>query len=814
MKNNYLFRCTMLAGLLSAGVVYAVTPASIAVGASSFPIAQSVSEEKITITGTVTDENGEPLIGVSIQVKGTSKGTITDVNGKYTLSLSPGATISFSYVGMKPMQRKVTKGGQLNVSMQNDAKMLDEVVAIGYGTMKRGDLTGSVVSVNAKAIEESMASTIDQALQGRAAGLQMTQNSGVPGGGTSIQIRGVNSLNSTNEPIYVVDGVIISGETGSNTSNAIAGINPADIESIEILKDASATAIYGAQAANGVILISMKAGVSGKPRVNFQASAGVQELPNKIDMMDLRGYARHYNELYALLDASKVKDAFSHPETLGSGTDWQDEIFRKALLQNYNISVRGGTKTVTYNISGGYTGQDGICIGSDFERYTFRMATEIQATSKVRFGGTVNVSYTKQSTGMASWSIIPNALYQAPDVPVRDNGGNFTGPSDNDQEFLSSYSNPVALASLTQRNNEKGGVRANLFMKINPVKWLTYRTDFTADGSLDNYQYFLPQYELGWSKNPYSTNEHSKNYGLYWGWKNVLTMDKTFARKHKVSWMLGHEMTSRKSDYLQGKRTHGDAVLTDLDAGDAVYATNSGRGSKTTYLSFFSRLFYSYNNRYQMTATIRRDGTSNFAKGNQWGTFPSVALAWRVSEERFWRPLKDVINNLKFRVSYGEVGNSNVSSFAYQRMGNFVQSIWGNSIQTANIANPDLTWESTRSWNAGLDLNLFNNRVEFIFDAYIKKTKDLLLQQDFPGYVGTTGTGAATAQWANIGSMQNKGFEFTLNTVNISNRDFQWRTNVTFSLNRNKVVAMNTENAFIDKTYQQVGRQMWSLVQQ
>ena len=647
MKNNYLFRCTMLAGLLSAGVVYAVTPASIAVGASSFPIAQSVSEEKITITGTVTDENGEPLIGVSIQVKGTSKGTITDVNGKYTLSLSPGATISFSYVGMKPMQRKVTKGGQLNVSMQNDAKMLDEVVAIGYGTMKRGDLTGSVVSVNAKAIEESMASTIDQALQGRAAGLQMTQNSGVPGGGTSIQIRGVNSLNSTNEPIYVVDGVIISGETGSNTSNAIAGINPADIESIEILKDASATAIYGAQAANGVILISMKAGVSGKPRVNFQASAGVQELPNKIDMMDLRGYARHYNELYALLDASKVKDAFSHPETLGSGTDWQDEIFRKALLQNYNISVRGGTKTVTYNISGGYTGQDGICIGSDFERYTFRMATEIQATSKVRFGGTVNVSYTKQSTGMASWSIIPNALYQAPDVPVRDNGGNFTGPSDNDQEFLSGYSNPVALASLTQRNNEKGGVRANLFMKINPVKWLTYRTDFTADGSLDNYQYFLPQYELGWSKNPYSTNEHSKNYGLYWGWKNVLTMDKTFARKHKVSWMLGHEMTSRKSDYLQGKRTHGDAVLTDLDAGDAVYATNSGRGSKTTYLSFFSRLFYSYNNRYQMTATIRRDGTSNFAKGNQWGTFPSVALAWRVSEERFWRPLKDVVNNLK-----------------------------------------------------------------------------------------------------------------------------------------------------------------------
>lgn len=805
MKNNYFSRCVLLAGLCSVIMVFAVTPVYATGGAFS-PLPHAVSEGDITVTGKVVDDAGEPLIGVSIQVKGTSKGATTDVNGIYTLNIASGSTLVFSYIGMKTIQRKVTKGGKLDITMENDENMLDEVVAVGYGSMKRSDLTGSVVSINAKSIEESMASTIDQALQGRAAGLQMTQNSGVPGGGTSIQIRGVNSLNSTNEPIYVVDGVIISGETGSNTSNAMAGINPADIESIEILKDASATAIYGAQAANGVILITMKAGVTGKPRINFQASVGNQEIPKTIDMMNLRDYARHYNELYALINASRVKDAFSHPETLGDGTNWQDEIFRNALLQNYNLSIRGGTKTVSYNLSGGYLGQDGICIGSDFERYTFRMGTEIQVTPKVRFGGTVNVSYTKQGTGMASWSIIPNALYQAPDVPVRDKNGNFSGPEEDDQQNLSNYSNPVALAALTQRNNEKGGARANLFMKINPWKWLTYRTDFTADGNIDNYQYFLPQYELGYSKNPYPTNEHSKNYGLYWGWKNVVTMEKTFKRKHKTSLMLGHEMTSRSSDYLQGKRTHGDNLLTDLDAGDAAYATNSGRASKTTYLSYFSRLFYSYDNRYQLTATVRRDGTSRFAKGNQWGTFPSVAVAWRLSEESFWRPLKDVVNNFKLRLSYGEVGNSNVSAFAYQRMGTYVQSIWGTSLQTANIANPDLTWESTRSWNAGIDLNFFNNRVEFILDAYIKKTRNLLLQQDYPGYMGTTGNGAATAQWANIGSMENKGFEFTLNTVNISNRDFQWRTNITFSLNRNKVASMNTENAFIDKTYQNSGQ--------
>lgn len=266
MKNNYFLRCVLLAGLFPVFMIFAVTPACAAGGAFS-PLPHSVSEGDITVTGKVVDEGGEPLIGVSIQVRGTStKGTTTDVNGSYTLNMASGSTLVFSYIGMKTVQRKVAKGGRMDVTMENDENMLDEVVAIGYGSMKRSDLTGSVVSVSAKSIEESMASTIDQALQGRAAGLQMTQNSGVPGGGTSIQIRGVNSLNSTNEPIYVVDGVIISGETGSNTSNAIAGINPADIESIEILKDASATAIYGAQAANGVILITMKSGVTGKPQ--------------------------------------------------------------------------------------------------------------------------------------------------------------------------------------------------------------------------------------------------------------------------------------------------------------------------------------------------------------------------------------------------------------------------------------------------------------------------------------------------------------------------------------------------------------------
>ena len=797
MKNNYFSRCVLLAGLCSVIMVFAVTPVYATGGAFS-PLPHAVSEGDITVTGKVVDDAGEPLIGVSIQVKGTSKGATTDVNGIYTLNIASGSTLVFSYIGMKTIQRKVTKGGKLDITMENDENMLDEVVAVGYGSMKRSDLTGSVVSINAKSIEESMASTIDQALQGRAAGLQMTQNSGVPGGGTSIQIRGVNSLNSTNEPIYVVDGVIISGETGSNTSNAMAGINPADIESIEILKDASATAIYGAQAANGVILITMKAGVTGKPRINFQASVGNQEIPKTIDMMNLRDYARHYNELYTLINASRVKDAFSHPETLGDGTNWQDEIFRNALLQNYNLSIRGGTKTVSYNLSGGYLGQDGICIGSDFERYTFRMGTEIQVTPKVRFGGTVNVSYTKQGTGMASWSIIPNALYQAPDVPVRDKNGNFSGPEEDDQQNLSNYSNPVALAALTQRNNEKGGARANLFMKINPWKWLTYRTDFTADGNIDNYQYFLPQYELGYSKNPYPTNEHSKNYGLYWGWKNVVTMEKTFKRKHKTSLMLGHEMTSRSSDYLQGKRTHGDNLLTDLDAGDAAYATNSGRASKTTYLSYFSRLFYSYDNRYQLTATVRRDGTSRFAKGNRWGIFPSFSAGWRLSEEEF---MKDIpwIYNLKLRASWGQLGNERIDLFRYVDLMNLKVIKNDGSITDYNYPlngamqsgaaitaynDPNITWETTTMTNVGIDASLLNGNLDFSFEFFDKRTSDILRKVTLPDQVG-----GLDGPIRNIGEVSNKGFELNMGYRN-NIGDFRYEVNGNMTFIKNKIVSL------------------------
>ncbi|WP_418213818.1 SusC/RagA family TonB-linked outer membrane protein [Bacteroides difficilis] len=799
MKNKFLVK-RLLLGILFLG--FALQDSSATGDLHSFTVSETL-DKSVVVSGVVVDsDTGEPLIGASVRLKGSGQGTSTDLNGKFTIKVPEDGILSVSYIGMKTAEFKVPKNGKLNIALKNDAKMLDEVVAIGYGSMKRSDLTGSVVSVNSEAITQAAATTIDQVLQGRAAGLQMSQNSGIPGGSTSIQIRGVNSINSTNEPIYVVDGVIISGRTGDNTSNAIAGINPSDIESIEILKDASATAIYGAQGANGVILITMKKGISGKPQINVSGSYGIQQLPNKIEMMNLREYARHYNERYKVIGSERdMKEEYSNPNALGDGSDWQDGIFRLAAMQNYNLSVRGGNKTVSYSLSGGYTGQEGIAIGSSFDRFTLRMSTEVQASKLFRMGGTVNMTYTDQETSMANWAIIPNALYQAPHVPIYNPDGTFGGPDEEDTS-LYGYSNPIAVAELTERTNKKLGVRGNFFLQLQPVEWLTYRTELVGDGSIDNFQYFLPAYQIGWSNNPYAMSEHSKNYSMYWGWKNVVTANKKFGESHRLTVMLGHEMNGRDGDRLWGRRTHGSNELTDLDAGDANYSTNGGSGSQTRFLSFFGRVFYSYKGRYQFTGTVRQDGTSRFGKGNKWGTFPSAAIAWRVSDEKFMKPLRSVMNNLKFRLSYGIVGNSNVSNFAYQPMLANVQSVWGNSVQMAQIPNPDLKWESTKSWNFGVDLNFFNNRIELIFDTYIKKTNDLLFQLTLPGYLGTSGQGATSTQWANVGSLQNKGFEFTLNTVNISKRDFSWRSNLTFSRNVNKILAMNMENAFIDKTYQ------------
>lgn len=757
-----------------------------------------LSAQNITVKGKVSDRAGETLIGVSIVEEGTSNGTVTDINGNYSISVQKESTLAFTYIGYTSKKVAVQGKTQIDVTLEEDTQLLDEVVVVGYGQMRRSDLTGSLVSVSDEAISKSVPTSIDQVLQGRAAGVQVQQNSGQPGASTSIRIRGINSLNASNEPIYVIDGVVIDGSTGSGAENALASINPSDITSMDILKDASATAIYGSRGANGVIIITTKRGVKGESTISYNAYVGWQQMPKKLDLLDLRQYALHKNER-SELGIVEWDNNFVRPDLLGVGTNWQDELFSTALMTNHNLSVTGGNERTTHSLSAAYLKQDGIAVGSGFKRLNLSGNFDSQIKDYLKMGISFAFSNSKQKLTVSDESLIKTALKQTPNVAVRNAEGGFDGP-DTD-EFV--QNNPIGLAMIKKNENEKTNIRANTYAEATLIDGLTFKTELSFDYGITNIYRFDPSYKFGAITNEVREGQQSKSYNRFWTWRNVINYNRTFG-VHNVNTMLGHEMQKSSWEYLYGYRsgylTNG---ATDLTLGDANTARNDGNSGANSLLSFFGRLFYSYDNKYMLTATLRHDGSSRFHFNNRWGWFPSVALAWRVTGEDF---LEDhpVINNLKLRLGWGAVGNQNVANYAYTSTYASVPTNWGTGLLASNTPNEELKWETTSSSNLGLDLNLFQNRIEFIVDIYYKKTKNLLLQLPLPAYVGTSGQGSTSAPWANIGSLENKGIELTLNTVNIDNKkDFQWRSNFIFSLNRNKVKSLDTQTSLINKTLQE-----------
>lgn len=754
-----------------------------------------LAQNMISASGTVLDQNGDPLIGCTVQLKGSTVGTVTDLDGRFQIKVPDGKMLVFSFIGYKVKELKAAK--TMNVKMEEDSHMLNEVVAIGYGTMKRSDITGSVVSVRAEDMEMASAATMDQMLQGRATGLQMTSNSGAAGSGTSIQIRGVNSLSSSNDPVYVIDGSIVTGEAGRDSySNPLDGLNPNDIESIEILKDASATAIYGAQAANGVIIVNMKKGKEGTPKINFKATAGVSNLPKKLDVMDLRQMASYISDLGI---AKYSQGYLANPDVLGKGTDWQEALFRTGLKQEYNLSVRGGSKGVNYSVSGGYYTEDGIVINNDFSRFTLRSSIEVKAYKWLDLGTTINLSHTDSNTGMSTWGVVGNALGMLPNIPVKNEDGTW-GKAGYNSETNSWTPNPVAIASITTKLTKKSATRASFHFTVKPWKWLNWRNEVIYDVNTENYRYLQPAYDLGGTEREYATHESKKTYNQFMSFKSVATGNWKIA-SHKISLMAGMEMNDRYRDYLYGQRLGGSDDNLALIGGDGTRDTNEGWTTTQRFSSFFGRLTYNWKEKYLLTATVRHDGSSLFARGQRWGTFPSAALAWKISEESFFFPLLPVVNSMKLRVGYGLVGNANLADNTYQPTFTNLESLFGTGYKTANMPNYDgLTWEKTHSWNVGLDLSLWENRVEFIFDMYKKDTRDLLLQTALPYYTGTHITGGTSAQWANVGSMTNKGIEITLNGTVIRNKDFSWKTGITYSLNENEITELNSATGFIDKT--------------
>ena len=754
--------------------------------------------QSITVRGTIKDATGETLLGVNVVEAGTTNGTITNLDGKYEIRVGRNASLVFTYIGYKTKTVPVNGKTQLDVTLDADVLGLEEVVVVGYGQMKRADVTGSVVSVSGDAIQKSVVTSIDQILQGRAAGVQIQQNSGMPGASSSIRIRGINSLNASNEPIFVIDGVIIDGSSASGSENPLSSINPSDIVSMDVLKDASATAIYGSRAANGVIMITTKKGQKGEAKITYNGYTGWQEMPNKLEMMNLQEYAIHKN---ARTEAAIVMgdDFFVRAELLGAGTDWQSEMFSKAPMTSHNISMTGGNEQVNYAIGAGYLNQNGIAIGSGFERLNLRSNIDAQLKKWLKTGVNFNFSNSTQNVTVADESLIKTALKQTPNVSVRNAEGTFDGP-DTD-EYV--QNNPVGLAMIKENYNEKTGVRANSYLEAALMKGLTFKTELSFDYGMNNTYRFNPSYKFGAIENEVIESERSKSYSKFWSWRNLLTYNETFNDVHNLNFMLGQEMQKSQWEYLMGFRNGFITnVAHDLNAGDANSAKNSGSSGANSLLSYFGRAFYSFDDRYLLTATLRRDGSSKFAAGNRWGWFPSAALAWKVSNESFLAD-NDVVNNLKLRLGWGAVGNQNVEDYAYTSTMATVATIWGTALLSGNTANPHLQWETTNSSNIGLDLSLFRNRIELIADLYYKKTNILLLRLPLPAYVGTAGQGPTSSPWANIGSLENKGIELTLNTVNVDKKGFTWKSNFVFSLNRNKVLSLDTESSILDRTIQE-----------
>lgn len=771
-------------------------------------ILSSSAYAQTEVKGVVVDKDGEAVIGATVKEKGNETGGVaTGLDGDYTIKVkNPNGTLVFTFVGMKPLEVKIAGRTTVNVTMQDDTQNLDEVVVVGYGTQKKVDVTGAVSSISSETLKQGISANADQLLQGKISGVQVTSNSGAPGGATSIRIRGASSISGSNEPLYIIDGMQMSGAAGeiggfswtgdgssgqTSSANPLASIAPSDIVSIDVLKDASATAIYGAAGANGVVIITTKKGNAGRTNVSLDAYVAWQQTAKRLKMLDLQGFATYQNQLYQEGYLRNLSDSYKDPALLGKGTDWQDEVFRTAFMQNYQVSVTGGNDKVTYAVSGGWMGQDGIIIGSDFNRFNSRLSIDSKFTPWLRLGGKLAYTRTNETITLNDGSngIIMQAMTMQPDVPVYDFDGHYANPSST--EGSSSW-NPVALA--LQRNNtlRRNTVQGNFYLDVDICKYLTFRAEYGFNFGSNLNKSYVPRISEG-VKNPIEINQifQRQDESYYWLQKDYVTYKQTFADKHDLSVMAGFEASA--SDWENWSLIKKNLTTDNIQVitGDGEFVKNEGYKDRATTVSVFGRLNYAFDSRYLLTFTMRGDASSRFGSKHKWGAFPSLALAWRASEEAF---LRDVswLTNLKLRLGYGQVGNSNIGTYRYgAAMFNF-QTPQGSAFVPDNLPNADLKWEASEQYNVGIDFAAISGRIDFTFDWYYKQTKDLLLQIVTPSYTGTsTEWGYINAPYSNIGKVRNTGIEFSFNSRNIVHENFEWSTNLTLSHNNNKVVKLN-----------------------
>lgn len=773
------------------------------------PVLQQVRK----VTGTVNDSYG-PIVGANIVEKGSTNGTTTDMDGNFSIEVPENATLQVSFIGYVLQEVSVKGKSSINVLLKEDTQALEEVVVVGYGTMKKKDLTGAVASIKMDDAPVGTISTVSHALAGKAAGLQVSAVSAQPGGGTNFRIRGAASVNASNDPLIIIDGFPIStpnedkiktGKYSSGTTdNILASINPNDIESIEVLKDASSTAIYGARAGNGVIIITTKKGKTGAPKVTYSGTASVQTLANSYDMLDAKDFMIQSNRyqyeqwikdnkigIYGGRNESDASSPYiprytdaqiSNP---ANDTNWFDEITRTGFQTQHNISINGGTDMTKYLISGNFFKQDGVVKNNDMERYTGRMNLEQVISKYVKVGVNLTLSRNQMnnvplgSGQNENASIMVAAAQFNPILGIRDENGEYI--LNEEAAFLP---NPVSLLDITDKTT-KERLLATSFIEVKPIKDLTLKANLGIDRNYQKHKVYLPKTTLYGAKKDGQADIAQYDKSDY-----LLELTANYAEQfgnHNLNALVGYSFQRFTDESLSAGNSQfliDGFLYNNLGAGAYPKPSVGSSASKDEMASFFGRVNYTFKDRYLLTATLRADGASNFAQNNRWGYFPSVALGWRFTEEEFMRPLTNVLSNGKLRLSFGQTGNSNIGNKAisYYKTGN--NNDFGGTesvgVYLDQMGNPDLKWETTTEWNVGLDLGFFNNRLNVTAEYYHKVVSDLLSERTLLSY------NEVSKIAANIGETQSQGFELTINTKNIDTKDFSWNSDFTFSFYRDK----------------------------
>ncbi len=774
--NNIFNLMDKRANLYFAALLGAMSPICAAPAFANQTYSATALQQQSACTGTVTDSNGEPVIGATIRIEGMTGGTVTDIDGKFTLNkVAKGAKLTVTYVGFTA-QTVTWTGAPLSITLQEDANMLEETVVIGYGTVKKADLAGSVAVMDGKAFKDQPVPRIEDALNGRMSGVQV-MSSGVPGGAMKIRVRGTSSVNKSNDPLYVIDGIV--RETG------LEGINPEDIQSIQVLKDASSTAIYGARGANGVVMVQTKTGKAGATQVTFDATFGVSNAYNLPEAMSAKQYAQ------ALVDYKGVaQDAVQgYLDGSKSGIDWMDQLTQTGVTQNYKVAVsQGNEKTQTY-FSANYMDQKGVITDTNSKRYAVKANMHNKVFDWLELTTDINLSQTDNSGvgfGQNQENPIWVGLNYSPTMEMMDANGNY-----NKDPYNCIQNNPYGNVHGTQNDRKRTMVNGHVDLKFNILKGLTFTTTNAIDyNDYKSYSFMSAKVNkagnnMGNSDATVTALQSTNNltYMGKWGEHNLTATGVWEVSSNEVR-RLGLTGTGLAHEQLGY-----------WNIADATIKTPSNGYSKWTMLSGVTRLMYNYADRYMLTGTFRADGSSRFTN-KKWGYFPSVAAAWTVSNEKFWQPLSNAVEYLKIRASYGIIGNQDISpystlgalgttGFTYGTNQSYT-GYWANGLAT-----PDLTWEKVHQFDLGVDLGFFGNRLSVSLDVFSKKTKDALLQTSSPGYLG------GTRYWVNAGEVSNKGFDVTINGQILQTKDWKWSTTLNASYIKNEVTKMTAEDPII-----------------